>query len=105
MSAYDPDLDPWRFNISPAWGTERVPAAGALFTERGIYRPGDVLYAKAIVRTGSLGALAVPARSDSIRWLFTTRDGGAMLDSVVALSAFGTADVSLHLPSNAAIGT
>ena len=105
VSAYDPDLDPWRFNISPAYGGERVPAAGALFTERGIYRPGDVLYAKAIVRNGSLGALTVPARADSMRWLFTTRDGGTMLDSVVALSAFGTADVSIHIPTNAAIGT
>ncbi|MDB4911398.1 MAG: alpha-2-macroglobulin domain protein 2, partial [Gemmatimonadetes bacterium] len=105
VSAYDADLDPWRFNISPAWGAERVPAAGALFTERGIYRPGDILYAKAIVRTGSLGALAVPARGDSMRWRFTTRDGGAMLDSVVALSVFGTADLSLPIPTNAAIGT
>ena len=105
VSAYDPDLDPWRFNISPAWGTERVPAAGALFTERGIYRPGDVLYAKAIVRNGSLGTLTVPARADSMRWRFTTRDGGTMLDSVVALSAFGTAAVSIHIPANAAIGT
>ena len=105
VSAYDPDLDLWRFNISPASGTDRVPAAGALFTERGIYRPGDLLYAKAIVRTGSLGALAVPARTDSMRWQFTTRDGGTMLDSVVALSAFGTADVSMRIPVNAAIGT
>ncbi|MEO8879915.1 MAG: alpha-2-macroglobulin family protein [Gemmatimonadaceae bacterium] len=105
VSAYDPDLDPWRFNISPAYGGDRVPAAGALFTERGIYRPGDVLYAKAIVRNGSLGALTVPARADSMRWLFSTRDGGSMLDSVVALSSFGTADVSIHLPGNAAIGT
>ncbi len=105
VSAYDPDLDPWRFNISPAYGGERVPAAGALFTERGIYRPGDVLYAKAIVRNGSLGALTVPAKADSMRWVFTTRDGGAMLDSVVALSAFGTADVSIHIPGNAAIGS
>jgi len=105
VSAYDPDLDPWRFNITPAWGTDRVPVAGALFTERGIYRPGDVLYAKAIVREGALGTLTVPARADSMRWRFTTRDGGTMLDSVVALSAFGTASVSVHIPANAAIGT
>ncbi|MBA2685930.1 MAG: Ig-like domain-containing protein [Gemmatimonadaceae bacterium] len=105
VSAYDPDLDPWRFNISPAWGGDRVPAAGALFTERGIYRPGDLLYAKAIVRTGPLGALAVPAKADSMRWLFTTRDGGSLLDSVVALSSFGTADVSIRIPTNAAIGS
>ena len=33
----------------------------AVFTERGIYRPGERVYAKAILRDGALGALRVPA--------------------------------------------
>ena len=61
VSDYDPDLGPWRFNISGASGEERLQVAGAVFTERGIYRPGERVYAKAIVRTGLLGALKVPS--------------------------------------------
>ena len=45
---YDPDLSLWQFNVTPASGSERLPAAAAVFTERGIYRPGEPVYAKAI---------------------------------------------------------
>jgi uncharacterized protein YfaS (alpha-2-macroglobulin family) len=41
VSQYDPELSPWRFNVSAAYGESRREAAGAVFTERGIYRPGD----------------------------------------------------------------
>ncbi len=109
LSDYDPDLSPWRFNVSPAWGSERLPAAGAVFTERGIYRPGEPLYAKAIVRTGPLGALSRPARDDSLRWLFKDREdqtggAGTLRDTIVALSAFGTADQRLYVAPAAALG-
>src|SRR5438094_834868 len=55
LSAYDADLSPWRFHVSSAWGDQRFPAAGALFTERGIYRPGETVYANAVVRDGPRG--------------------------------------------------
>ncbi len=104
VNQYDADLSPWQFNVSGAWGRERYPMAGALFTERGIYRPGDSVFAKAIVRTGSLGALKVPERSDSVRLAFEDRDGGTLLEQVVAPSAFGTASPALRLPDAAPLG-
>jgi len=107
LNLYDPDLAPWRFGISGAWSEEqRTPAAAAVFTERGIYRPGEKLYAKAIVRRGPLGALTIPARNDSIRWTFQDREGTGMLHQVVApVSAFGTADQSFELPGTVPLGT
>ena len=105
ISTYDPDLSPWRFNVRSAWGGERWPMAGAVFTERGIYRPGEVVYAKAIARSGPLGKLGVPARTDSLRWLFSDRDGGVLKEKVVALSAFGTSNEVVTLPADAPLGT
>ena len=103
---YDPDLSPWQFNVSPAWGPGRLPAAGAVFTERGIYRPGEPLYAKAIVRRGMLGRLSASTSPDSIRWRFADRDNeGSLRDTTVALSAFGTADQRLTIPADARIGS
>ncbi|HET7584408.1 MAG TPA: MG2 domain-containing protein [Gemmatimonadaceae bacterium] len=104
ISQYDPDLSPWRFGVSAAWGGERIPAAAAVFTERGIYRPGEVVHAKAIVRAGALGALRVPT-GDSLRWHFYDRESGTLADSVAPLSAFGTADHALSIPSDAPLGT
>lgn len=109
INDYDPDLSPWRFKLSAAWGGERLPAAGAVFTERGIYRPGEPLHAKAIVRTGLLGALRRPAAGDSLRWVFEDRagegaPGAALADTTVALSQFGTADQTFRVPAGAAVG-
>jgi hypothetical protein len=99
------DLAPWRFNLDVADAGERLPAAAAVFTERGIYRPGEAVHAKAIVRRGALGALTVPAAADSVRWTFHDRDGGTLRDTTVAPSPFGTADQTVSLPDGAPLGT
>lgn len=104
INEYDPDLSPWRFNVSSAYGDERFAISGAAFTERGIYRPGERVYAKAIVRTGAMGALRAPAAGDSIRWRFHDRDEGMLREVTTALSAFGTADQVVTLPANAPVG-
>ncbi len=109
LNRYDPDLSPWRFNVSAAWGSDRLPVAGAVFTERGIYRPGERVHAKTIVRTGLLGSLAVPARGDSLRWVFYDRSGqeaerGRLQEKTVALSSFGTANASLVVPAAPGLG-
>ncbi len=105
VSQYDPDLSPWRFGVSSAWGTQRLPLAGAVFTERGIYRPGEPLYAKAIVRRGAMGALVSPAAGDSVRWVFEDRDGGELRAVTARLSAFGTASQTFNLPRDLKLGT
>lgn len=104
VTQYDPDLSPWQFNVASSWGADRYPLAAAVFTERGIYRPGDSVFAKAIVRTGNLGALAVPARSDSVRLTFKERDGGPLAEFTTVASAFGTTDRVVRLPPDAPLG-
>lgn len=103
VNGYDPDLNPWRFGARSAWGSDRVPAAGAVFTERGIYRPGEPLYAKAIVRRGMLGALSAAA-GDSLRWTFTDREGNTIHQVTAALSPFGTAEQRWDIPAEAPLG-
>jgi hypothetical protein len=103
LSEYDYDLSPWRLNAYAAYGDDRLPVAAALFTERDIYRPGEPVYAKAIVRHGPLGSLRVPA-GDSVRWRFADRENGTLLDTVLTLSAFGTSDRQLALPADADLG-
>lgn len=100
----DPDLAPWRFGLSSAWGSDRAPMAGALFTERGIYRPGDQVYAKAIMRQGTLGSLVAPAPRDSVRWVMRDRDYAPQTTTNTALSDFGTADRAFTIPSDAPLG-
>ncbi|HEX2780916.1 MAG TPA: alpha-2-macroglobulin family protein [Gemmatimonadaceae bacterium] len=104
VSEYDPDLSPWQFGVSGAWGPGRLPLAAAVFTERGIYRPGEPLYAKAILRRGPLGALVAPAARDSLRWVFYDREGARMRDTVTRLTTFGTATYTATIPGDAKLG-
>ena len=83
--------------------------AAALFTERDIYRPGEPVYAKAIVRRGALGTLETPLPSDSLRWVFEARpesgeEPAALRDTTVALSEFGTADQRFSIPAGVPLG-
>ena len=105
INSWSGDLSPWRFNVASAWGNDRLPVAAAVFAERGIYRPGEPVYVKAIVRTGALGALRVPAATDSLRWVFHDREGGVIRDSIVRLSSFGTAAQTLKLGNDLPLGT
>jgi len=103
IGAYEPDLALWRFGVREEWGRSREPGTAAAFTDRGIYRPGETVYAKAIVRDGSLGSLYAPV-GDSIRWTFQDRDGQTARDTTIALSEFGTSDASFQLPADAPLG-
>lgn len=104
ISSYDPDLSPWQFNVRPGYGVQRHDVAALVFTERGIYRPGETIHAKGVVRYGRLGALTVPARGDSVRWRFADRDGGVLHEASVPLSPFGTSDRSFVVPEGAPLG-
>jgi hypothetical protein len=101
---WDPDLSPWRFGVNSAWAESRRPMAGAVFTERGIYRPGERVFAKVIIRDGPLGALRSPVR-DSVKWVFSDRNRGVLRDTVTMLSAFGTSDQSITIAAGAPVGT
>jgi alpha-2-macroglobulin len=100
-SDYDTHLAPWRFQMNAAG--EPAPIAAALFTERNIYRPGEPVYAKAIVRRGLLGALR-PARRERLGWQFLDSNGDVLKRGVTRLSAFGTAQQSFALPPMQQVG-
>jgi uncharacterized protein YfaS (alpha-2-macroglobulin family) len=98
------ELSPWAFRVRRAYGAERRLRAGAVFTERGIYRPGEPVFAKAIVRRGPLGDLSVPPVGDSLHWVFLDRQREVLKDTVVALSAFGTAHQKFPLATELPLG-
>jgi uncharacterized protein YfaS (alpha-2-macroglobulin family) len=105
VNQYDPDLSAWTFGVNSAWGGDRYPLAGAVFADRGIYRPGEQVNLKAIVRTGPLGALRRPVRADSVKWILSDREGNDTFTRTAALSDFGTSQHVVDVPANAPVGT
>lgn len=100
-------LDPWslggRREASPA-------VAATIFAERGIYRPGEPIYLKGVLRSGVLGALTVPPQQP-VRLTVTYRPRGwesdedvIVRDTVIRSSSFGTITDSLRLRPSAGLG-
>jgi hypothetical protein len=65
---------------------------------------GEVVRAKAIVRTGALGSLRVPSAGDSLHWVFYDREDARLRDTTVAVSAFGTADQAQPIGADLPLG-
>ncbi len=49
-SLYDEGLEPWRFDVDYAWRPEPTILAGSVFTDRGLYRVGEAVHLKTILR-------------------------------------------------------
>ena len=84
-----------------------------LHADRDIYRPGEMIYLRGIVRRGALGTLALPAAGDSVRltvryrpndW-YDSEESAPIRDTVIALSTFGTMVDSFATRRGTQLGT
>ena len=71
-------------------------------TDRPIYRPGQTIDLRAIVRTGDIGAYAVPSGARHLT--VTGPDGGVIFERRLNLTAFGTLHAIVPLAQDAQLG-
>jgi alpha-2-macroglobulin len=60
-SEWGTGIDPYRFGISYDWSPQPPLIQGSVFTERGIYRAGEEVHIKGILRKKDKGGWIVPA--------------------------------------------
>ncbi|MBK8475097.1 MAG: hypothetical protein IPL39_01970 [Opitutaceae bacterium] len=76
-----------------------------LFSDRGIYRPGETLKAKGIVRQVRDGRLTLPEVGTAVPWqLARTSQGEAVAAGETALSAAGSWETEIALPASLPVG-
>jgi uncharacterized protein YfaS (alpha-2-macroglobulin family) len=63
-SEWGTGVEPYRFGISYDWNPEPETTAGTLFTERGIYRAGETVHIKGILRRREKGRWVMPKTSE-----------------------------------------
>jgi len=80
------------------------PRRGQVFTERGVYQPGDTVYFKGTVREWREGRIQAPA-GDRAAFMVTNSKGEVILEQEIPLSEFGTAAGELLLPRHSPLGT
>jgi hypothetical protein len=102
-SEWGTGIDPYRFEISYDWNPEPEKIRGTIFTERGIYRAGEQVHIKGIIRKREKGQWKLPSLKDvecEIQDPFqkTVYKGKASLD------AYGSFALDLDTREDAALG-
>jgi hypothetical protein len=96
-------IDPWQFHLMSDYDDRTY--RGYLYTDRPVYRPGQTVYYKGIVRGDNDASYELPP--PDAKGTITISDGmGKQLDSqTVTLSDFGSFDGQLVLSTEAATGS
>ena len=92
----------WRHGVSADLGPD-VPF-GLMFTDRGIYRPGDVVHLKGIFRQDAARGLGTPA-GRKVQIVVDSPEGEAISTQSIALSAFGSLSADVRVPDTGRLGT
>jgi uncharacterized protein YfaS (alpha-2-macroglobulin family) len=95
-------LDGWRFGAPFDFEPER--AFGLVFTDAGIYRPGDTVKLKGIVREPLPKGTRTPA-GGAVTIHVDGPDGQTLAEIDRKLSAFGTFDADIPVPATGRLGT
>lgn len=90
-------LAPYRFGLRADWENSAPEAEGLVFSDRGIYRPGETAYLKAALRERVLGKLVTPAgRTVTLEVL--DPKGAVQFSSQHTLTRFGGFATEYQLP-------
>lgn len=96
-------LDAWRFGVATDLSGEQK-SYGMLFTERGIYRPGDGVHVKGIVRTEVPTGNSIP-KGLPLELSLRSPDGEEVSRQKVSATRFGTFHASVKVPRAGALGS
>lgn len=101
VSNWSQGFYPWDFGIWGSYGDEGLKAY--IFTERGIYKPGETIHLKALVRRVTDKGVIVPK---GIKGEINAADGRSRnyFSKEINFSVFGTATVDIEIPPYAATG-
>lgn len=102
-SAWDDGIEPWRFNIPFSYGGEAADFKTALFTERGIYRPGEKVYVAGLTRKEKNGEWIFPSLSQGVLTVYNSREE-KVFEKTISYRDRGIFDWNFVLPQDAATG-
>ena len=99
-SAYAQRVDYSKFDIDGAYSYSDTPLNAYVFTDRGIYRPGESVIIGAIIKNNSFKSLAgVPVRVE-----ISDARGRTIVEKNISLQSDGLLDLTTPISSTAPIG-
>ncbi|MBN1939394.1 MAG: Ig-like domain-containing protein [Candidatus Aminicenantes bacterium] len=97
-------VEPYRFDIAYDWNPEPPRFQGTIFSERGIYRAGETVHLKGVLREREKGVWRIPAvREAEVK--INDPFQKTVLEKKVPLDAFGSFAVDFESAPEAALGS
>lgn len=97
-------MEPWRFNMDYEYNPTAQMLQAYVFTERGVYRPGETVYIKGLIRQREEGNWKIPSVLRGTLTVSDARGEEVLKKEVTASSKWGSFDAQLSLPDTAATG-
>lgn len=98
-------IEPWRFGIQYDWRPQFRSLDAAVFTERGMYRAGEDVNFKAIVRKRVDDTWQIPSNDDSIYVTIRNPRNDIVYRDSLTVNEFGSIAASIRLDQSAPTGT
>jgi uncharacterized protein YfaS (alpha-2-macroglobulin family) len=97
-------VEAYEFGIAEGWEGDVPKTEGDTFTDRGIYRPGDTVYVKGVVRFRRVGELKSPAAGSAMTFKVADSKGETVKSGEVKVSKYGTFSFEAQVPKDAPTG-
>jgi len=99
-------IEPWRFdNVQWRWNPAKSTHRVYIYTDRPIYRPGQTVYFKAIVRNDDDGAYSQPPGGTEVKVKVSDWQDRVLFDKTLKTDAFGSLADSFAINPEAGLGT
>jgi alpha-2-macroglobulin len=94
----------WNFGVPEDRGGGTVRVRGFLQSDRGIYRPGDTVHLRGLLRVVEPGGAMRLPKSRKVKVVIEDPRGQGLVEEQLALSSFGGFNRDLRLPAEARLG-
>nr|MBC8253009.1 Ig-like domain-containing protein [Ardenticatenia bacterium] len=102
ISRWDDGISPWEFDMPVEDYLQ--PVTAYFFTDRTIYRPGQKVYFKGIIREDDDAHYALPGQHSEVEMAIYDGQGTRVFEESMSLSDMGTVDGEFELSEEAALG-
>ena len=104
VNTWSSGIEPYEFGLSQAWEAERAQSNGFIFTDRGVYRPGDKVYVKGVMRYRVLGQLRGAAENSAFAVTVNDSRRDKVKTETVKVNKYGTFSMAFDIPKEAPTG-